>query len=58
VHEEAVDLVADCVAGDLRADLLDDAGVVAAEDDWNSCSNMPCTMPAAMALSAGLAAEA
>ena len=33
VKHEAKDLVADGVAGDVGADLLDDAGIVAAEDD-------------------------
>jgi hypothetical protein len=59
VEEEAEDLVAHAVAGDLGAGLLDDAGVVASEDDGELVLEPIClSIPVAIELSAGLAEEA
>jgi hypothetical protein len=59
VHEEAEDLVADAVAGDIGADVLEDANVVAAEDDREVVLDPIClSRPAAIEMSAGVAEEA
>jgi hypothetical protein len=56
---EPEDLVADAVAADGGADLLDDAGKVAAERvTGNSCSAISFIAPAAMKTSTGLTEEA
>jgi hypothetical protein len=56
--QAAEDLVADGESGDTRADLLDHAGIVAAEDDREGVLGHAVEIPAAMKASMGLVEEA
>lgn len=59
MQQEAEDVVAGGVAGDVGADLFDHAGIVRPRVTGYSCSTpMPASIPAAMELSTGLADDA